>query len=363
MNTPLAEKIKSIIQTTGPISIADYFTLCLGHPEHGYYQSRDPFGHAGDFITAPDISQLFGEMIGLFLINSWQSHGSPTLTRLVEIGPGRATMMADILRVIGQLSPALHASLTIHLVETSQRLRQVQAETLANHINQISWHDDLEDIAPGPLLIVANEFFDAVAIRQFIKTRSGFRERMIGLNESGELAFTIGAGGLDAAYLPTNQQGALGDIIEISPAREAIMDLMAQKLSINGGTALIIDYGHLERGFGDTFQAILKHRFDDVLAHPGLADLTSHVDFSALAEIAKAAGMHVNGLMTQGAFLLSLGIVERAGRLGADKGADVQQQISQAVRRLAGTGPQEMGALFKVLAISNPAIALWPFDA
>ncbi len=363
MTTPLAEKIKAIIAATGPISVADYFTLCLADPDHGYYQSRDPFGRAGDFITAPDISQLFGEMIAVFLIRAWQSHGSPAVTRLVEIGPGRATMMADILRVIGQLYPALYRGLSVHLIETSPRLRQIQAETLVDRFEQVSWHDDLDNIPPGFLLIVANEFFDAIPIRQFIKTPSGFCERMIGLDEKGELVFTIGAGVLDPACLPANQQGALGDIIEISPAREAIIERLAQKLSLNGGSALIIDYGHIERGFGDTLQAMLSHRFDTVLAHPGMADLTSHVDFLALAEVAGTKGLHVNGMMTQGEFLLELGLLERAGRLGAGKDPALQQEISQAVQRLAGTGTQNMGELFKVLALSSPGIALWPFDA
>jgi SAM-dependent MidA family methyltransferase len=364
MTTPLADKIKAIIRQTGPISVTDYFALCLADPEHGYYKTRDPFGSSGDFITAPEVSQLFGEMIGIFLVHAWQSHLMPKgPVRLVEIGPGRGTMMADMLRVIRRLAPKLYDIATVHLVETSDKLSGMQSETLAEHAGKISWHKGFDEVPTGFLLLAANEFFDAVPIRQFIKTSSGFRERLVGLGENDELAFTAGFGGVDPDLLPDDHRNQpQGAIAEVAPTRAAIMQAIADRLFASGGTALFIDYGHLEAGFGDTLQAVLDHRFDPPLAHPGVADLTSHVDFAALAEVARDRGVHVNGMMSQGAFLLDLGIAERAGVLGSGKDAGRQAEIRAAVSRLVGDGEGEMGELFKVLAISSPQTLLQPFE-
>jgi SAM-dependent MidA family methyltransferase len=360
--TPLAEKIRTYIRANGPISVTDYFALCLADPEHGYYKTRDPFGRKGDFVTAPDVSQLFGEMIGIFLVHAWQQHLKPANVRLAEIGPGRGTMMADILRVVAQLAPDLHDTLAVHLVETSPALTRVQAETLATHSGKIAWHDTFDAIPDGFLLLVANEFFDAVPIRQFVKTASGFRERLVGLDENDELTFAAGIGGVDPLLLPDgHRQAPIGTIAEIAPARAAIMQAISDRLFARGGTALFIDYGHLAPGFGDTLQAILRHRFDPPLAHPGEADLTSHVDFAVLAEVAQSRSVHVDGMMTQGQFLLDLGIAERAGSLGAGKDAQTQADIRRAVERLVGNREGEMGELFKVLSVSSPAIALAPF--
>ena len=284
MTTPLADKIKALIKAHGPISVTDYFSLCLADPEHGYYRVHEPFGREGDFTTAPEISQLFGEMIGIFLVHAWQQHCKPEGAVIAEIGPGRGTMMADMLRVVRRLAPELYASAGVHLVETSERLRKIQSETLAAHGNKVEWHASFETLPEGFLLLAANELFDAIPIRQFVRTAQGFRERMVGLDANDELTFAAGVAGIDPSLLPTPAQGvAEGTIFEIAPARDAVMSALCERLKISGGTAVIIDYGHLATGYGDTLQAVRNHEYDPPLANPGRADLTSHVDFEQLA--------------------------------------------------------------------------------
>lgn len=364
MTTPLADRIASMIRASGPISVADYFAICLADPEHGYYKTRQPFGRTGDFVTAPEISQLFGEMLGVFMVHAWQQHGLPASVRLVEIGPGRGTMMADMLRVISRIATPLYENMTVHMVETSKRLRETQRETLAQHADRISWHESFTDVPEGFTLVAANELFDAIPFRQFVRTANGFRERMVGLDADGNLAFAAGVAGIDPAILPDDaSRQPEGTIFEYSPAREAVMGTIAARLRSFGGTALIIDYGHMISGFGDTLQALRKHRFDPPLAHPGEADLTSHVDFRHLAEAARAAGAHINGCLVQGDFLRGLGIMERASALGRTADEDGRRQITEAVSRLAGDGEGRMGELFKVLAISSHALPLLPFRA
>lgn len=362
--TPLADKITQLIEQAGPLRISDYFALCLGDPDHGYYQNNDPFGRAGDFITAPEVSQLFGEMIGVWLVHAWQAQGSPSPVRIAEIGPGRGTLMSDALRVIARLAPELEAAASIHMVETSKRLRNVQRQTLVQIKERITWHSAIEEIPAGFTLVVANELFDAVPIRQFAKTSEGFRERMVGLDDDGSLAFGLGPGSFDLSLLPvTETRVPVGEIFEISPARSAIMQAVAGKIVRDGGSALVIDYGHLITGFGDTLQAVYRHDYDPPLARPGEADLTSHVDFQALAEAAQAAGAFVHRPISQGEFLVGLGLVERAGALGAGRDALTQATIGDAVNRLAGEGEGRMGALFKVLAVSGSPAKIAPFDS
>jgi SAM-dependent MidA family methyltransferase len=362
MSTALGEKIKAIIQANGPISVTDYFSLCLADPEHGYYRTREPFGRFGDFVTAPEVSQLFGEMIGVFIVHAWQRHGTPGGVRLVEIGPGRGTMMADMLRVISRLAPPLFDTMSVHMVETSKRLQDVQQQTLESCGDKIAWHRGFDEVPPGFTLIAANELFDAIPIRQFVKTTTGFRERLVGLDADGELTFAAGVAGIDPSLLPESGQNVPpGTIFEISPARQAVMIAISERLRTFGGTALAIDYGHLVTGFGDTLQAVRMHEFDPPLAHPGEADLTSHVDFQALAETAVSAGVHLNGALHQGDFLVGLGILDRAAALGRDREPRTQQIIQTAIDRLAGEGEGRMGELFKVLAVSRPAVDLMPF--
>lgn len=364
MSTPLADKIKALIRANGPISVTDYFALCLADPEHGYYRTREPFGRHGDFITAPEISQLFGEMIGVFMVHAWQRHGAPAAVRLVEIGPGRGTMMADMLRVIKRIARPLFDGLTVHLVETSARLRGVQRVTLEAFSTKIAWHDSFEDVPEGFTLIAANELFDAIPIRQFVKTPTGFRERLVGLDMDDELTFASGVATLDPILLPSPVAAIPdGTIFELAPARQAVMQTLCDRLRSFGGTALIIDYGHMVSGFGDTLQAVRNHDFDSPLAHPGEADLTSHVDFEDLAKVAVSAGVHLNGGLRQGEFLYGLGLAERAAALSKDKEPAEQRLITAAVDRLAGEGAGKMGELFKVIAVSSPALNLMPFRA
>jgi SAM-dependent MidA family methyltransferase len=362
MTTALGEKIKALIRATGPISVSDYFSLCLADPEYGYYRTREPFGTAGDFVTAPEVSQLFGEMIGVFLVHAWQRHGKPGNVRLVEIGPGRATMMADMLRVVARIAPDLHETVGVHLVESSDRLRAVQQQTLSDHDGKIAWHSSLDDIPPGFTLLAANELFDAIPIRQFVRTAKGFRERLVGLDIDGELTFAAGIAEIDPMLLPdTPKPLPIGTIFEFAPARQSVMTMISDRLAAEGGTAIVIDYGHMATSFGDTLQAVRMHEYDPPLEHPGEADLTSHVDFQHLAETARASGVHINGCACQGDFLIGLGLMERAAALGRDQDGAIRQAIQLAVDRLAGAGEGRMGELFKVLAVSSPAIDLMPF--
>lgn len=351
--TKLKEKLKRLIEATGPISVAEYMAHCLLDPEFGYYTTREPFGTEGDFITAPEISQMFGELIGVWIYSRWKSAGSPRNPIIAEIGPGRGTLMKDLLRTVSRLDPAFAREARFALVEASSRLIEVQKRTLAEAARTISleWYDRFEALPLGPLFIVGNELFDALPMRQFVKTANGWRERVVGLDEQGELAFFAGAAGLDANALPPGVTGTPeGSVMEISPAREALMDVIAERLGRQGGAGLFIDYGYERSGVGDTLQAVRRHAYDDVLAHPGGADVTSHVDFEALARVARRHGL-ATALTTQGDFLLGLGLLERAGRLGAGKSETVQESIRDAVERLAG--PDQMGTLFKVLMVTN----------
>nr|WP_176022968.1 class I SAM-dependent methyltransferase [Brucella pseudintermedia] len=357
----LKDRLKRLIVASGPISVADYMAACLGDREAGYYTTREPFGRDGDFITAPEVSQMFGELIGIWCVSEWDALGRPDNVVLCEIGPGRGTLMSDMLRTIGRLAPQMLAQAHVAMVETSPRLVERQKEKLADAGAKIDWFERFADIpADGPLILVTNELFDAIPFRQFVKVGGRFVERMIALDEKDEFQFVSGLGGIDPALLPHGHADAEeGAIFEAAPARTALMQEITSRIATTRGAAVNIDYGHLESGFGDTLQAMLKHGFDDVFAHPGEADLTSHVDFDRLEKTAKACGCKT-GTMTQGEFLLAMGLLDRAGRLGADKDAAFQEKIRQDVERLAA--PDQMGTLFKVLALSDRRTRLLPFE-
>lgn len=354
--TPLERRIKARIRLDGPMSVFEFMGTCLGDPEHGYYMAREPFGAQGDFVTAPEVSQMFGEVIGAFLVEAWERLGRPAPFQLVEFGPGRGTLMADCLRV-ARRAPAFVAAARLGLVETSARLRSRQAATLAGGPLAPTWYGTADEIPAGPLIAVANEFFDALPIRQFQRDGGVWRERMVGLDDTGGLAFGLGPSALPGADLPRRLAAAQeGTIVEVSPIGVSIMAGLAARIASAGGVLLAIDYGYAGPAFGDTFQAVRAHASVDALERPGEADLTAHVDFSALAATARGAGAAVHGPVEQGDFLLALGLAERAGRLGADKDEAARADIVAQVERLVGA--DEMGSLFKVIAVTRPGVAL-----
>ncbi len=347
--TRLKTRIVDLIGALGPLPVNEYMALCLFDPSDGYYTTREPFGAEGDFVTAPEISQMFGELVAVWLYQAWSAIGRPLPVTIAEIGPGRGTLMKDILRTLARLDPTLAAGASFALIETSPRLIEIQKRTLAGSSAEVSWHETIATLPQAPLLIVGNELFDAVPIRQFIRADAGWRERMIGLDVLDELSFFAGAGSVDATLLPDNAAEApQGSIFEVAPARAALMAAIAECIAGHGGAGLFPDYGHLQPGFGDTLQAVRKHAPEDVLANPGEADLTAHVDFAALAAVVLAHGLEVE-LSTQSDFLLSMGLLERAGLLGSQASEEARQTIADAVERLAG--PDAMGTLFKVLKI------------
>ena len=355
----LGLKIAGRIRETGPLSVADFMAVCLGDPDLGYYMRRDPLGLSGDFVTAPEVSQMFGELIGLWLIEVWEAAGRPKPFALVELGPGRGTLMRDALRA-ARVRPEFLAAAKLHLVEMSPVLRARQREQLASVGEVPTWHHRLATVPKMPVLVVANEFFDALPIRQFLRAGGEWRERVVGLDAEGRLAFGIGPGRLIEPEVPAVAAGAEdGAILEVSPASTAVMAEIAHRIRENGTAALVIDYGYARTALGDTLQSVRRHAYVDPLADPGEVDLTAHLNFEALARTARSEGAAVFGPMEQGAFLLSLGLVERAGRLGTGRDTALQNEIRAAVERLAG--PDEMGTLFKVLAVTAPGLAPPPF--
>ena len=340
--TPLAHLISERIRAAGPISIADYMAECLMHGRHGYYATRDPFGASGDFTTAPEISQMFGELLGLCLAQAWLDQGAPSPVALAELGPGRGTLMADALRAT-QGVPGFHAALSLHLVEVSPHLRQVQAQTLARY--RPLWHDSAATLPDAPLLLVANEFFDALPIRQFRRVAVGWCEHLVGL-QGGHLTLGLSAPLYPGPFAHRLADTVPGDVVEICPSLGVMVAQMADRIARNGGAALVVDYGGWHSR-GDTFQALRNHSPADPFAEPGLADLTAHVDFEAIAAAATPATC--SAMVPMGALLASLGIAARAEKLALGlQGSALASHIA-AFHRL--TGPAEMGNLFKAIAL------------
>lgn len=356
--TSLADHLRHLIALEGPISVERYMDVCLRH----YYGSRDPLGASGDFTTAPEVSQMFGELIGLWMIEVWHGMGRPSPLHLVELGPGRGTLMADLLRA-AKVMPDFRAAVSVHLVETSASLRQRQQATLAAAGVPVSWHERLEDVPDGPLLLVANEFFDALPVRQFVGTDRGFCERLVGLG-GDKLIFGLKPEPEKALGAP----GRPGEILELPTASMALMATLARRIAQGTGAALIIDYGYWGPAFGDTLQALKNHAPVDPLEEPGETDLTTHVDFHRLAQAAAGAKTRIHGPSSQGDFLEALGIAQRAGRLKAKATPGQVLAIDQALTRLTERGPKSMGELFKVLAITHegleavPGLAALPFS-
>ncbi len=344
----LLTEIREIIAHDGPISIERYMSLALTHPTKGYYTAGDPFGAHGDFVTSPEISQMFGELLGLWAADVWTRIGAPPEIRLVELGPGRGALMADFLRA-AKVAPGFFAAIEVHLVEASDKLSERQREALANCGRPVSWHRSLDDVPHGPAIFIANEFFDALPVRHYVRTPDGWRERLVGLNDAGQLAFGLGAE-IEPLLKPQAEDGA---ILEVCAAAQRLMMQIAARIVSDNGACLAVDYGYLHTDFGETLQAVKAHSFVDPLAEPGQADLTTHVDFSALARAAHAANAETHGPVTQGDFLRAIGIVERAEALKTNASDDQKAQIESALARLTDMGEIDMGALFKVLAVTR----------
>lgn len=343
--TPLARLLAARIAATGPITLAEYMADCLLHPVHGYYATRDPFGAAGDFITAPEISQMFGELLGLCLAQAWLDQGAPPAFALAELGPGRGTLMADALRATRGV-PGFHAAAQVVMVEASPTLEAIQRRRLAPLHPAIRWTARVDDLPALPVYLIANEFFDALPIRQFQRGPVGWHERLVGL--SGE-ALCLGLSSPLPVPEPRFAADPPGTIVETCPAVPAIMQSLAGRIAAHGGAALVVDYGGW-RSKGDTLQALRRHRPEDPLASPGEADLTAHVDFEALA-LAAPMLAHT-GLTPQGVLLRSLGIDQRAARLAAGLSSAAGEIHLAAHRRL--TDPAEMGSVFKAIAFHAP---------
>lgn len=338
--------LKAQIVADGPITLADYMATCLLHPTLGYYTTRDPLGGAGDFITSPEISQMFGELLGLCLAQAWVDQGAPDRFILAELGPGRGTLMADLLRATRKV-PGFHAAANLHLVEASPTLRSVQEHALAAY--PVTWTDNIDAVpSDAPLFLIANEFFDALPIRQFTRHIDGWCETIIGVAQ-GQLVKGYAAPVLRPDLSHRIADTKPGQVVETRPEATPIMARIGQQTGALGGAAVIIDYGNW-RSNGDTLQAMRNHAFADPFATPGQADLTAHVDFEALAQAAAPAV--ATGLTDQGALLARLGIGARAELLSRNlAGAALENHLS-ATQRL--TRAEEMGSLFKALALYAP---------
>jgi NADH dehydrogenase [ubiquinone] 1 alpha subcomplex assembly factor 7 len=359
--TPLETEIRRLIALAGPMLVADYMRLCLTHPQYGYYLTRDPIGAAGDFITAPEISQMFGELIGLWMVSVWQQMGAPENVRIVELGPGRGALMSDAMRA-AKIVESFYAAVVLHLVEISPKLKELQQRRLQRLDVPILWHNTLTDVPTGPIIIIANEFIDALPVHQAIKQSDGWHERVVEVAPDGNLAIGAARDPLphfEATLPPQLRQCSEGSIYEWRA--DTIGLEIGQRVRADGA-ALIVDYGHARQGLGDTLQAVAGHSFVSPLRSPGLADLTAHVDFAALAQNAELSGARIHGPISQREFLSRLGIGRRAAALKA-RAAEKSAEIDQALFRLTAAGAGRMGESFKVLAIADPRLgALAAFE-
>ena len=353
---PLAARLKQRIAREGPVSVHDYMQACLADRAAGYYSTRQPIGREGDFITAPEISQMFGELIGAWVAAAWQGMGTPAQFTVAELGPGRGTLMADVFRVF-ETVPKLLDRATIALIETSPVLRELQQQMLRRAPAPLRWFERIEDVPDGPLILIANEFVDALPVRQVVRAGGTWRERCVGLAADGSFGFCAGAPVVSEA-LPAFArllEAEDGSIAETRPAASKLLADLATRAKRAPLAALIVDYGHPQSGLGDTLQAVRAHRYADPLAAPGEADLTAHVDFAELKETAKALGLASFGPVPQGEFLLKLGLGARAARLTRSAAPAERQAILSGAARLAD--PRQMGLLFKALVLQSSGLA------
>jgi len=354
--TALKQQMIKRIETAGPITLAAYMAECLMHPEHGYYQQQAVFGADGDFTTAPEVSQMFGEMIGLWLADRWIKMGRPASVKLIELGPGRGTLMADILRATEPVED-FQAALGVHFVEASAQLRAIQAK----QVPTAQWHDTLARVPDEdgvPSLIIANEFFDALPIHQYEKTGGKWVERMVGCVDDA-LVLVGGPCGPQFTLVPeTIKAGPEGSIAEVCPAALSIVGDIAERINLHGGAALVVDYGYRKSAAGDTFQALQNHEYCDPFSSPGKADLTAHVNFEILKTAASEKGLKAYGPAMQGMFLMAIGLGARAQVLAGQGDEAFQASILNDLKRLTAT--DQMGTLFKVLALQPHELAAPP---
>jgi NADH dehydrogenase [ubiquinone] 1 alpha subcomplex assembly factor 7 len=356
---PLLDEIRRLIAIGGPMPVAEYMRLCLAHPKYGYYVDRDPLGAGGDFITSPEISQMFGELIGIWIAAVWRQMGAPENLRLVELGPGRGTLLHDALRAT-KVVRGFRDAVVLHLVEISPALRELQERRLEPLGVPLMWHDRLEDVPAGASIIVANEFLDALPVHQAVKQPDGWHERVVAVTAQGDLMFDVTREPL--ALFETSMPRALrqappGSIYEW---RADNIALELGRRTREEGAALIIDYGHIQSGLGDTLQAVARHSFADPLRTPGRADLTAHVDFEALSQCAETIGARIHGPIPQRDLFLRLGIGQRAAALKAGAPEDKAAGIETAFSRLIAGSAKGMGELFKAIAIAAPKLGVLP---
>lgn len=348
----LETHLRSLISENGPLSIATFMTEALNHPLYGYYHTRDPFGVKGDFTTSPEICQIFGELIGAWLAFQWQEMGEPKDVALVELGPGRGTLAKDLLRGTENI-PGFHDAIELHLIDTSDYLKKIQKETLAEASVKIHWHQSFDEIPQKPMLLIANELFDALPVHQYILTDKGWCERKVGINDEETFFFALSPATLPPG-LPKSNHLDEGSVLESSPACTALMQDIATHIKKNGGAGLVIDYGYTSPDYQNTLQAVKEHEHCPVLSSVGNADITAHVDFSTLAEVAADAGVNVLGPTTQERFLCNLGIELRLQMLLKYALAEQKETLNTGVNRLIA--PSEMGTLFRVLGITQKSI-------
>jgi NADH dehydrogenase [ubiquinone] 1 alpha subcomplex assembly factor 7 len=356
---PLETEIRRRIIGAGPMPVGQYMALCLTDPKHGYYMQRDPLGARGDFITAPEISQMFGELLGLWSMAVWKLMGEPNSLRLIELGPGRGTMMLDILRTAYAL-PEFRKALQLHFVEVSPMLEERQRRAISSSNVPVEWHKTLDQIPYGPSIVLANEFFDALPVQQAVMCVDGWHERVVKL-ENDRLQYSNARDPIPLfeQMLPKAlRDAAIGEIFEWRADNVALE--LGRRVARTPGAALVIDYGHIESATGDTLQAVGQHTFANPLQAPGTVDLTAHVDFQALGQAAESMGARVFGPLDQAAFLRNLGIESRATVLRKAVPPSKVPEIDSALERLTSTARLGMGRLFKVIGFAHPKLGALP---
>lgn len=359
LNTPLARKLAARIASEGSIPVSEWIQACLNDPAHGYYRRVQPIGRAGDFTTAPEISQVFGELLGAWAVTMWEQIGRPRSFRFVELGPGRGTLMADMLRAMARPAQEFSQAIDLHMVEINAELRRLQQKAIDRNG---MWHESFDAVPSGPAIIIANEFLDALPVRQLVRTSDGWRERHVTYADD-HFQYTLGGLVEDPPLEPAHIKADYGDVVEICDGARTLIGTISRRLRRQGGVALFIDYGPMASGVGETLQAVSQHQRASPLERPGEIDLTTHVDFAALARVGRLAGAKCWGPVPQGTLLTRLGLHARAAMLSLNASPEQRRTIERACARLIDDS--EMGTLFKAFALTAPDIAGTPpgFDA